>query len=160
MVIREARVEDIPDVLEIYESARRFMRDTGNPTQWHSSGPSEESLRADIAEGSSFVLVDGDEVVASFYFRIGEDEPYKRIYDGEWKSDEPYAVIHRIAVKYHGRGLVAICFEECRRRFAHLRIDTHKDNLPMQRALTKAGFEYRGIIHLEGGEERLAYEAS
>jgi hypothetical protein len=135
------------------------MRSTGNPTQWQSVGPSEESLRADISEGSSYVLCDGNEIVASYFFKVGIDETYRKIYSGTWMSDEPYAVIHRVAVKYPGRGLVGACFEECKRQYPHLRIDTHRDNIPMQKALAKAGFEYRGIIHLEGGEERLAYEA-
>ncbi len=160
MTVRCATLSDIDEILKIYESARVFMRENGNPTQWSTGGPSESSLRADIAEGCSFVLCDEDEIVASYYFKVGEDKTYRKIYSGNWKSDEPYAVIHRVAVKHRGRGLVKACFDECKRMFSHLRIDTHRDNLPMQRALVKAGFEYCGIIHLENGEERLAYEAT
>ena len=43
-------------------------------------------------------------------------------------------------------------------RFAHLRIDTHRDNRIMQRLIEKHGFTYCGIIWLEDGTERLAYE--
>lgn len=39
-----------------------------------------------------------------------------------------------------------------------LRADTHRDNLPMQRVLEKAGFSLRGVIYVEDGSERLAYE--
>ena len=43
-----------------------------------------------------------------------------------------------------------------------MRIDTHAENLPMQRALEKAGFTPCGMIYLIGGREdgdpRLAYE--
>jgi hypothetical protein len=52
----------------------------------------------------------------------------------------------------------AFCFEEMLKKSSRLRIDTHKDNLPMQRALAKFGFSYAGIIYIESGAERLAYE--
>ena len=46
--------------------------------------------------------------------------------------------------------------------FASLRIDTHPGNLPMQRALQKAGFTPCGTIRLVGGcedgDERIAFE--
>lgn len=40
-----------------------------------------------------------------------------------------------------------------------LRGDTHRDNQPMRRVMEKNGFSYRGVIHLEDGAERLAFEA-
>lgn len=39
-----------------------------------------------------------------------------------------------------------------------IRIDTHRDNKPMQHLLNKNGFRYCGIIYLEDGDERLAYQ--
>ena len=110
-------------------------------------------------EGSMcFSAVDEGEVVAVFYFAGGPDPTYGTIYDGEWISDEPYAVIHRVAVKHHGRGIIDFIFSECFNAAGHLRIDTHRDNLPMQKVLKRAGFEYCGIIHLESGAERMAFE--
>jgi hypothetical protein len=112
-----------------------------------------------MEKGASYVCCDGDEVVATFYFEMNADDPtYRKIYDGEWKNDEPYAVIHRIAVKYQGRGIVGFCYDECFKLFPNLKIDTHKDNIPMQKSLINAGFEYCGIIHLANGDERLAYQ--
>ena len=40
----------------------------------------------------------------------------------------------------------------------NLRIDTHNDNLTMQHIVAKAGFSYCGIIRLEDGDPRLAYQ--
>ena len=37
-------------------------------------------------------------------------------------------------------------------------MDTHDDNLSMQRFLTKYGFNYCGTIYLENKEKRRAYE--
>lgn len=39
MIIREARIEDIERILEIYDIAKAFMRQTGNPHQWNSRYP-------------------------------------------------------------------------------------------------------------------------
>ncbi|HNZ83431.1 MAG TPA: GNAT family N-acetyltransferase, partial [Sedimentibacter sp.] len=46
------------------------------------------------------------------------------------------------------------CFEKCR----NLKIDTHRDNIPMQNLLNKNGFIRCGIIYLENGDERIAYQ--
>ena len=39
-----------------------------------------------------------------------------------------------------------------------IRIDTHRDNIPMQKMLNKNGFIYCGIIYLLDGKERFAFE--
>ena len=43
-------------------------------------------------------------------------------------------------------------------RCPHLRIDTHADNRPMRNHIAGAGFVYCGIIRVEDGSPRLAYE--
>ena len=157
MTVRPATYADVDMANEIYESAREFMRDAGNPTQWDGIHPSRQDIIDGIAEGTSYVCCDGDEIVASFYFKIGKEPCYRVIYDGEWLDREPYAAIHRIAVKYPGRRIADECFAYCKSQFDSIKIDTHRDNIPMQRCLTRQGFVCCGIIHLENGEERLAY---
>ena len=160
MIIRKTTELDVSRAAEIYDSARKFMRASGNLFQWNDGYPNADTVRDDIKEGSSYVLEDDGLVIAVFYFRVGEDETYKKIYDGAWISSEPYAVIHRIAVsdEARGKGAAGFIFSECYKKFPNIKIDTHRDNLPMQRALERAGFKYCGIIHLLNGEERLAYE--
>ena len=159
MFLRLATREDVPAIERIYEDARLYMRENGNPNQWNGLHPNGEDALAGIKEGTSYVCEDGGEVVATFYFKMNANDPtYHSIYDGEWKSDTPYAVIHRIAVKHHGRGIIDFCFDECFRMFPHIRIDTHRDNIPMQKCLVRHGFEYCGIIYLMSGDERLAYQ--
>ncbi len=158
MTVRPAAYADVDMANEIYESAREFMKSAGNPTQWDGAHPSREDIIEGIADGTSYVCCDGDEVVATFYFKIGKEPCYRVIYDGEWLDDEPYAAIHRIAVKYPGRRIADECFDYCKSQFDSIKIDTHRDNIPMQRCLARQGFVYCGIIHLENGEERLAYQ--
>ena len=85
MYIRKAAEGDLPRMMEIYAAARRFMAAHGNPNQWGPTNwPPEERIRADIAEGSSYVCVRQNRVVGAFYFRQGEEiEPtYQRIEPG------------------------------------------------------------------------------
>ncbi len=157
MLIRLATAADAEAANEIYDKAREFMREAGNPYQWDSSYPGLSDILAGISDGTSYVCEDGGEIVATFYFKIGDDPTYAQI-NGEWKNDEPYAVIHRIAVKHHGKGIVDFCFDECFKRFSNLKIDTHENNIPMQKCLKRCGFEYCGIIKTWNGEDRYAYQ--
>ncbi len=158
MTIRPATFADVDAAAEIYDSAREFMKDNGNPTQWGAAYPAREDIIEGIKSGVSYVCCDEGEVVATFHFEMNaRDAVYENI-EGEWKNDAPYAVIHRIAVKHHGRGIVNFCFAECFRRFPNLKIDTHRDNIPMQKCLLRAGFEYCGIVYLSDGSERMAYQ--
>ncbi|MBQ7356840.1 MAG: N-acetyltransferase [Clostridia bacterium] len=158
MQIRRATLADANAANEIYESARAFMRSTGNLTQWSGVHPSKEEIIDGISDGTSYVCVEGEEIVATFYFNVGDDPTYRVIYDGEWRDSEPYAVIHRIAVKYPGRRIADACFDFCKGLYPSIKIDTHRDNIPMQRCLLRNGFAYCGIIHLADGEPRLAYQ--
>lgn len=158
MLIRRAVASDVEAANEIYDTARKFMRETGNLGQWTSTYPGREDILRGIEDGTSFVCEMDGEIVATFYFRVGEDPTYKKIYDGEWKNGEPYAAVHRVAVKYHRLGIADFCYSECFKMHPNLKIDTHRDNIPMQRSLEKCGFEYCGIIHLLTGEERMAYQ--
>ena len=158
MRIRKTVKEDLACIGEIYENAKRFMRESGNPNQWNSGTPNIETARADMENGVGYVAEENGEIVAVFMFSQDGEPTYAKIYEGEWLSDAPYGVIHRIAVKEQGRGIIGFCIDECFAQCQNLRIDTHRDNLPMQRALTKRGFRYCGIIYLENGDERLAYQ--
>ena len=90
-----------------------------------------------------------------FMFMIAADPTYAYI-EGSWRSDTPYGVIHRIAGV--GGGVFAAALEYCSGRICHLRIDTHADNKPMQHVVEKAGFSKRGIIYVQDGTPRIAYD--
>lgn len=155
--IRPAELTDFPRILKIYENARDFMRQTGNPNQWGETHPAEEILRSDIPKGQLYVCTENDEILGVFAYIRGIDPTYLRIYDGQWRNDEPYGTIHRIAVTAPGKGVASFCFDWALAQCPNLRIDTHRDNLPMQRALEKYGFQYCGIIHILNGDERIAF---
>ena len=147
-MIRKTLDTDIPAVMAIYDVARAFMRAHGNATQWPEGTPSAEQLTADIAAGGSYVCEVDGRVVATFAFLPGPDECYDVIEDGQWRSDTPYAVLHRVASDGTVHGIAAAMFAFAKERADHLRIDTHADNLPMQGASMKAGFERAGVVYV------------
>lgn len=155
--VRKAQTGDLPRILEIYAYARRFMAENGNPTQWGTNKPGEALLRQDIREEKLQVVVSNEKIHGVFYFSEGEDPTYGVITQGQWLSDAPYGTIHRIASDGSG-GIFGACLQWCLERQQHLRIDTHRDNVVMQHVIEKNGFSRRGIIFVEDGTERIAYE--
>ena len=156
--VEKTRPEQFEQVLRIYDRARHFMAEHGNPNQWGSTNPPAARVRQDIDEGNSYVCMAGGEIAAVFYYKEGEDPTYRVIEDGAWVNDTPYGVVHRIASAGTVKGAGFFCVQWAFRRCGNLRIDTHRDNTVMQNMLRKNGFSYCGIIHLENGDERLAFQ--
>lgn len=158
MKIRKTRLEELDEVMEIYAYARQFMAEHGNPNQWKTTNPTRERVEQDICEGKSYVCVHGEDILGVFYFAIEEDPTYQTIYDGNWKNQKEYAVVHRIASAGKAKGVGTFCMNWAYEQFSNVKIDTHRDNMVMQNMLKKNGFSYCGIIYLENGEERLAFQ--
>lgn len=155
--VHRALREDLPRIEEIYAYARQFMAETGNPNQWGNTTPRSSQLEEDIQKGDLFVLTCEGIIHGVFYFYIGPDPTYSVIEDGQWRSDTPYGTIHRIAGDGSG-GVLAAAVRFGKEHINHIRIDTHHDNKIMQRAVIKYGFQRSGIIHLENGSPRIAYD--
>ena len=159
-MIRQATVQDIPEILRIYGAARAFMRRSGNMTQWSGGYPSEDIVRADITKNILRVMEnDTGHLYAVFALIPGDDPTYARI-EGAWKDTSPYATIHRAASDGTEHGVFRVMLDFARTQYNHLRADTHADNIPMQSCLQKNGFAYCGVIYLANGDPRRAYEWS
>lgn len=157
-MIRQATPADLEPILAVYQSARTFMAANGNPTQWGTTYPAPELLEEDIRLGRLFVDEVQGRVCGVFMFAIGDDPTYAYIEDGKWLDASLYGVIHRVASNGTTRGVLARCIDFCRSQIPHLRIDTHADNHVMQGLLSAAGFTRCGIIYVEDGSPRIAYE--
>lgn len=157
-MIRNANLNDIPEILEIYSYARNFMCENGNPSQWAGNFPSVSIIENDVYKRQLFVLEESGEIHGVFAFIIGEDETYLNIEQGAWISCEEYGTIHRVATdgKIHGFMQQVVLF--CENKISHLRIDTHEDNRIMRHLIIKNGFRQCGIIHVRDGSPRIAYE--
>lgn len=158
MKIRKTTFADLENVMQIYARARKFMAESGNPNQWKSHKPQKELIVGDIEKGQSYVCTEKGRIRGVFAYIPGEDPTYKVIYEGEWLCNEPYAVVHRIASSGEKKGTGTFMMKWAEENCSHIRIDTHRDNTVMQNMLKKLGYSYCGIIHLEDGDERLAFE--
>ena len=154
--VRKALEEDWNGIQKIYTGARAFMARTGNPNQWGKDRPPERTLKKDIEEGNLYVLENDGIIHGVFAYLLGEDPTYGYI-DGTWLSDAPYGTIHRIASDGSG-GVLKAAVEFCTQICPHIRIDTHRDNFVMRERIADNGFRECGIIYLENGDPRIAFE--
>lgn len=157
MYIRKTRPEDIGRVMDIYALARSFMRQHGNKEQWADGRPFREDVEQDVKDSCSYVCIEKEKVVGVLRFTVGDDPTYKKI-DGAWKNDSPYSVVHRIASSGEVKGTGEFMLRWALEQYPHMRIDTHKDNYVMKNLLDKLGFTYCGVIYLNDGAPRVAYE--
>lgn len=163
LTLRYAKQKDIPEIMDIIGMAQDYFRQKGID-QWQNGYPNIDVILNDIRNENSYVLIQDDFIVATAMISFSDDPNYRYI-DGEWITRNPYAVVHRIAVRPEMKGrsiagwIINKVEEMCGiKGFNSIRIDTHKDNRSMQKVAIKNGFQYCGIINVADGSPRLAYE--
>ncbi|MBO6028026.1 MAG: N-acetyltransferase [Bacteroidales bacterium] len=120
--------------------------------------------RATVMPGADSSVIPGltrnlpEPRLVAYFALLPSPEPTYDYIDGAWLTDEPYGVIHRMASYPEVHGIFSAIIDYAASRYSHLRIDTHRDNHIMQHLIEKHNFTYCGIIWLEDGTERLAYE--
>ena len=156
--IRRAVPCDMPQIMQVYACARKFMAEHGNASQWANGYPERSLLDDDILNGNLYVVEQDGKIHGAFALISGPDETYTYIEDGEWLSDSEYATIHRVASDGQVHGIFRQVFDYCQARTGHLRIDTHRNNIIMQHVIEQCGFRRCGIIYVYDGTPRIAYE--
>ena len=161
MELRLTTINDLGDVMKIINQAKEYFKKQGI-NQWQDGYPNDETIINDIKQQEAYVLVDNYQVIATAMISTRLEVNYNYI-EGKWLQDDEYLVVHRIAVNndYKGNGLAKIVIDKALALFPYfnsVRIDTHDDNLSMQRFLTKYGFVHCGTIYLENKDTRRAYE--
>lgn len=164
--IRKSTKADMPALMEVFAEARGTIAMLGI-NQWQDGYPNETVIMEDVEQNRSFSVEKEGEVVGTFALMYHGEPTYDVIHSGNWLSGEDgaYLAIHRVAVAVKSRGTgissAIIEFAATEALNAHkksLRIDTHEGNVVMRRMLEKNGFSYCGIIYLENGDPRVAYE--
>lgn len=164
MTFRLATKDDIPQMMPLFEAASLGLRNMG-VNQWQNGYPQRSLIESDVESGVSFVLLDEGEIIGTAVISFGGEPTYDHI-EGAWLTTEAeFVVIHRLTIRPDRRGarlaerLFAEAERMCRERGVRtMRIDTHEGNLPMQRAVERYGFRRCGVIYLDNGDPRLAYE--
>jgi len=164
MEFRRAVEDDISRIMEIIEQARAYFRSKGID-QWQNGYPNPDIIGSDIKNNYGYVLLKDNKIIATVAVSFDGEKTYEKIYGGRWITDGEYAVIHRLAVDngYKGQGIASVILEHIEELCIangvyRIKVDTHEDNLSMQRLLEKNNFVHCGIIYLEDGSKRLAYE--
>lgn len=165
--VRHADSGDFDAIQHIFSRARRLMAQNGNPSQWGSIYPLTETVREDLRQNRTMLLVDNqgpqqeERILAVFSVCTGEDPTYGTITDGSWLNDEQYVALHRVASAGVASGVSHDCMAWVTERYSNVRGDTHHRNKAMQHVFESAGFKRCGIIHLSnhrvGEAERIAY---
>jgi GNAT superfamily N-acetyltransferase len=163
MNFRLAEKSDLDKIMEIIEEAKDYLKTLGID-QWQNGYPNEEKILSDI-ENRAFFVLEEEEIMGITFIGITKDPTYDKIYQGEWLSNGDYGVIHRMAVggKYRKTGTASLLMkyteEHLRsRNIKSIKVDTHRGNTTMHNFLLKNAYVQCGVIYLEDGNERLAYE--
>lgn len=157
--IRPTRPEDIPALLEVFASAKKFMRRSGNTEQWTGTYPDEAAVLQDIRRGASFVGTDSEGIIRMTFALVLGPDPTYAVIDGSWLSHGmPYGTLHRVASDGTYRDVLGAAVTFAATHTEWLRIDTHCDNAPMLNAIARCGFTRCGIVTIADGTLRTAFE--
>ena len=162
MELRLAQQNEAGICYQCIEDARAYHKSLGFQ-QWHPDYPTQKPILDDISQGIGYAFVDESRVIGYACIIFGDEPAYKKI-DGAWKTDRPYAVVHRMAFSEMARGsglskeAIRLIKEFCRSNHVDaIRVDTQDENKVMQHILVREGFAYCGLVQFDGGP-KLAYE--
>lgn len=102
MEMRKAQKEDAALCYQCIEDARDYHKTLGFE-QWHPDYPTQQTILDDIDCGTGFAFCEESGVIGYCCVIIGDEPAYLEI-DGAWKTDRPYAVVHRMAFLREARG--------------------------------------------------------
>ena len=157
-----AQAEDLEVCNEIIQTGREFQREQGF-VQWTDGYPSLDTIRDDIQTQKGYVIK-ADGKIAGYMCIDFDGEPAYDTIQGAWQTEEPYAVVHRMAFRqeFRGMGLTRAAFQLIQelcisKGVKSIRVDTDFPNKRMQHILEKSGFAHCGIIDFQGSG-KLAYD--
>jgi len=155
-MIRHAEIKDLDCLDQMAENIRNQMKESGL-SQWVGHYPNRDVFKDDLNKQGLYVFVDDDQIIGSISILEENDPPYKAI---QWHRNHSL-VIHRLMVdpKHQKQGVGMALFEHaiqlCQTNYQSIKVDTHPDNIKMQKLILKMGFEYMGYL---SSINRLAYE--
>ncbi|MCI5839486.1 MAG: GNAT family N-acetyltransferase [Peptoniphilaceae bacterium] len=164
-MMRRADLNDLEKIYQIIEETKIIFKNEGID-QWQNGTPNKESIKENIKDGG-YVYEENGLVLGFCYLQKSEDKNYRNV-DGDDFIYDDYFIIHRFCVDPERRRehIATKFFNEIEEyakvnNFKSIRLDTHKDNIPMRNFIKKNNFEYRGIIMVDDvikKAERMAFE--
>lgn len=161
-ILRHAVASEVEKCYHIIDEGRKFQKEQGF-TQWTDDYPNFQTIQDDIKEKKGYVIEEDKQIAGYMCIDFGGEPAYLNI-DGEWRSNEKYAVVHRMAFdsKFRGKGLSSKAWEliskYClEKNVPYIRVDTDFPNKRMQHILEKNGFVKCGVIIFQGSG-KIAYD--
>ena len=156
--IRHSTLADIDCILTMLDNSRSIMRQNGNLSQWVGY-PTVDDITADIDAGCSYVVMEQGCAVGTFALVPGIEPTYGIIENGRWiEPNRHYCTVHRLAKAPGAKGITRFILDYSASRCDYLRADTHADNNIVRSLFEAYGFVYSGIVYMDDGSPRRAYE--
>lgn len=159
MEIRHTKPADMDAVLgplrfsPLFHGGKRKSRSMGKRLSWR------RQLSLDMASGRSLCLRGRKRHRRHLLLCLGRRAKlFTGLTVAVGFNDRPYGVVHRITSAPGTRGVASFCLAWCFAQCGNIRIDTHRNNIPMQKTLIKNGYRVCGTIYLENGDERIAFQ--
>jgi len=153
--IHRIEKDDMQRIMKITNDAKYLLKQNGS-LQWQQGYPNEDTFINDINNKSLYGIYENNNLMAYGAYILGKDINYVEI-DGKWDipANEKDLAIHRVAVdcNCHGKkygikilkyGIIYAKKLGC----LTVKVDTHKNNIPMQKCINHSGFVYKGIVKI------------
>ena len=166
MEFLKTKKKDLVPIMKVIAEAQALLA-SHEIDQWQNGYPNESAILEDLKNNESYIVTSKDSTLIGTAMFTTKNEPTYKSIEGKWitKVNAKYGVIHRMAItnKSRNKGVAKFIFEQCEQQLFHqninsMRIDTHQDNFAMQILLKKLKYLYCGVIYLDNGDKRLAYE--
>lgn len=164
MEFRLAKEIDREEIEKIYEDGSLKLKSLGI-NQWQGQDKPNLNNFKELIENKNIFVLDDKEKVVSTVIIYDYDLDYEKNLDGKWNIPKAYLALHRIGTlssernKGYGRKIIEFAEDFAKENnYKSLRIDTHRENKTMQNILNLLGYNYVGLVYLDGKNERLAFE--
>lgn len=156
--IRLSTLADIDTIMSMLDNSRSIMRQNGNDKQWVGY-PTREDVETDVERGVSHVVMENEHLVGTVALVPGVEPTYGVIEHGRWiEPERAYSTVHRLAKAKGAKGIAQFVLDYSASLCDYLRADTHADNYIVCSLFEGYGFVYSGIVYMDDGSPRRAYE--
>lgn len=162
MEMIQANKKDLPQIMELINQAKKFLKQQG-VDQWQDGYPEVRNLEKDLQDGIGYVCKEGNRILAYAALDFRGEPAYETL-KGQWLNQDPYVVIHRMAVdsRARGKGLAQQLFRQAEamalaRGVQNVRADTDEANAIMRHIIQKAGYTFCGHIFF-ANSDKIAFQ--
>lgn len=153
---------DLPRIGEIIAQAKLFLKEQG-VDQWQDGYPDDSNLAGDVERGIGYICREYGQILAYTAIDFNGEPAYSTL-RGKWLNEEPYVVIHRMAVdnRVKGKGLAQKVFSlvetmALEAGVENVRVDTDESNHIMRHIIEKSGYTYCGLITF-ANSDKIAFQ--